>query len=168
MGLDDQAIKAMKQWRFEPAKKDGVPVPAQVNVEVTFRLYAELATNSEIARLGQKALSGDLEATTKLGLAYLNGDGTAADSARGMKLLEYAAQHGSAHAQFELAQHIVKSSAEQGVPDYVTAYSWYGIAKRGGHKVKDKIFQDLESRMTPDQLVVARARIDAWPNSPAK
>ena len=168
MGLDEKAIEAVRQWKFEPARKDGLPVAVQINVEVSFRLYPELVTNPEIMELSRKALTGDLEATTKLGLAYLNADGTDADSARGMKLLEYAARHGSTHAQFELAQQIAKSAPEQGVPDYVSAYSWYGIAKRGGHKVKDKIFRDLEAKMTPDQLTAAKTRIDAWPQPSAK
>ena len=162
MGLDEKAIEAVRQWKFEPAQKDGLRVAVQLNVEVTFRLYPELVTNPEIMELSRKALSGDLEATTKLGLAYLDAGGTDADSARGMKLLEYAAQHGSTHAQFELAQRMVKSPTEQGVPDYVNAYSWYGIAKRGGHKINDRIFKDLESKMTPDQLAEAHARIAAW------
>jgi len=38
-GLDEEAIKAVKKWTFEPARKDGQPVAAQVNVVVTFRLY---------------------------------------------------------------------------------------------------------------------------------
>jgi TonB family protein len=39
MGLDEKAIEAVKQWKFEPAKKDGTPVAVQINVEVSFRLY---------------------------------------------------------------------------------------------------------------------------------
>jgi len=39
MGLDEKAIEAVRTWRFEPAKKDGQPVPVQMNVEVSFRLY---------------------------------------------------------------------------------------------------------------------------------
>jgi periplasmic protein TonB len=39
MGLDEKAIEAVKQWRFEPAMKDGHPVKVQVAVEVNFRLY---------------------------------------------------------------------------------------------------------------------------------
>jgi protein TonB len=38
-GLDAKAIEAVKQWRFEPAKKDGKPVNVQISVEVGFRLY---------------------------------------------------------------------------------------------------------------------------------
>jgi len=39
MGLDEKAIEAVHQWRFEPAKKDGRPVPVAVDVEVSFRLF---------------------------------------------------------------------------------------------------------------------------------
>ncbi len=39
LGLDEKAIEAVRQWRFEPAMKDGQPVAVEVNVEVSFRLY---------------------------------------------------------------------------------------------------------------------------------
>lgn len=39
MGLDEKAIEAIHQWRFEPGRKDGIPVTVQVNVEVNFRLF---------------------------------------------------------------------------------------------------------------------------------
>jgi TonB family protein len=37
-GLDQEAIKAAKQWRFQPGKKQGQPVPVLVNIELTFTL----------------------------------------------------------------------------------------------------------------------------------
>jgi TonB family protein len=36
--LDDNAIDAVKHWRFKPAKKDGVPVPVAVYIEVAYRI----------------------------------------------------------------------------------------------------------------------------------
>ena len=39
MGLDEKALEAVRTWRFEPARKDGVPVAVQISVEVNFRLY---------------------------------------------------------------------------------------------------------------------------------
>lgn len=39
MGLDEKAIEAVRNWKFEPAMKDGHPVPVQIAVEVDFHLY---------------------------------------------------------------------------------------------------------------------------------
>lgn len=37
-GLDEQAIAAVKRWKFRPGRKDGVPVPVAATIEVNFRL----------------------------------------------------------------------------------------------------------------------------------
>jgi len=37
MGLDEQAVKAVQQWRFQPAMKGGEPVRVQISIEVDFR-----------------------------------------------------------------------------------------------------------------------------------
>lgn len=37
-GLDERAIETVKTWRFQPALKDGQPVPVQISVEVNFKL----------------------------------------------------------------------------------------------------------------------------------
>jgi protein TonB len=39
MGLDEKAVAAVKQYRFKPATLAGKPVPVEVNIEVTFRIY---------------------------------------------------------------------------------------------------------------------------------
>jgi TonB family protein len=39
LGLDEKAIEAVRNWRFEPAMKDNKPVAVQINVEVNFHLY---------------------------------------------------------------------------------------------------------------------------------
>ncbi len=39
MGLDEKAIAAVREWKFEPARKDGIPVAVKVSIEVSFRLY---------------------------------------------------------------------------------------------------------------------------------
>jgi len=37
-GLDEKAVEAIQQWKFQPGSRDGVPVPVQAQVEVNFRL----------------------------------------------------------------------------------------------------------------------------------
>src|SRR3954447_655029 len=37
-GLDDEAVKSLKQWRFRPGMKDGAPVPVLVMIEMTYSL----------------------------------------------------------------------------------------------------------------------------------
>lgn len=37
-GLDEEAVKALKQWRFSPGRRNGRFVPVRVNVQMTFTL----------------------------------------------------------------------------------------------------------------------------------
>jgi TonB family protein len=38
-GLDEKAIEAVRQWKFEPAAKDGKPVAVKIAAQVSFHLY---------------------------------------------------------------------------------------------------------------------------------
>ena len=38
LGLDQQAVKAMKQWTFKPSIKDGKPVAVSVDIQMKFTL----------------------------------------------------------------------------------------------------------------------------------
>jgi len=37
--LDQASLDAVRQWRFQPAMKNGSPIPFRTNIETTFRLY---------------------------------------------------------------------------------------------------------------------------------
>jgi TonB family protein len=40
MGLDEEALKAVRKYKFKPALMDGkTPVPVEINMEVNFRIY---------------------------------------------------------------------------------------------------------------------------------
>ena len=39
MGLDEKALEAVRNWKFQPAEKDGKPVAVAIDVEVAFRLF---------------------------------------------------------------------------------------------------------------------------------
>src|SRR5262245_4257183 len=44
-GLDDEAVRVAKLWQFEPARKDGFPVPVIVSIVVSFKLSAGSGTS---------------------------------------------------------------------------------------------------------------------------
>jgi TonB family protein len=37
-GLDQEAVSAARQWKFEPGRKDGKPVAVRITIELTFTL----------------------------------------------------------------------------------------------------------------------------------
>jgi outer membrane biosynthesis protein TonB len=39
LGLDENAIKVVKEYRFEPAKFEGKPVPVETTIEIDYRIY---------------------------------------------------------------------------------------------------------------------------------
>jgi periplasmic protein TonB len=39
MGLDEKAVETARQWKFNPALKDGKPVAVAINIEVDFTLH---------------------------------------------------------------------------------------------------------------------------------
>ena len=47
-GLDDEAVKALKQWQFTPGKKDGINVPVVIEVEMSFSVGKSRKKKSEL------------------------------------------------------------------------------------------------------------------------
>jgi TonB family protein len=41
MGLDENAVAAVKQYRFKPAMRDGVPVKVEMNIIVNFQIFGK-------------------------------------------------------------------------------------------------------------------------------
>ena len=52
--LMDEAMRALKQWRFIPGEKDGKPVPVIVTIEMSFSLASKgpVLDSTEVARPG--------------------------------------------------------------------------------------------------------------------
>ena len=46
-GLDDEAVKAAKQWQFTPGSVKGAPVPVVVWIEPTFTLKSRAKVGDE-------------------------------------------------------------------------------------------------------------------------
>jgi TonB family protein len=49
MGLDENALKAVKQYKFKPAMKDGKPVAVMLNVRVEFKIFKDKADADQAA-----------------------------------------------------------------------------------------------------------------------
>jgi periplasmic protein TonB len=46
LGLDQNAIKAIEQWKFRPATDNGEIIPAELNINVDFTLYPQHLKNN--------------------------------------------------------------------------------------------------------------------------
>lgn len=46
-GLDEKAVEAVRNWTFEPGRKDGNPVAVQIKVVVTFRIRNHIKLSPE-------------------------------------------------------------------------------------------------------------------------
>ena len=49
-GLDENAIAAVEQWRFNPGTKDGIPIKVSLNIEVNFNLDVGSLINTRTQR----------------------------------------------------------------------------------------------------------------------
>ena len=45
-GLDDEAVRALKLWTFEPGEKDGEAVPVQITIESIFSMSTAVPTKT--------------------------------------------------------------------------------------------------------------------------
>ncbi len=157
MGLDEKAIAAVQRWRFEPARKDGEPVRAEITIEVDFHLYGR--TGSKIAELKLKADSGDAKAQLDMAHELFKGESEMGkDNSLGETYLQRAANQGLAKAQFELGERL----AQRDKPDYSKACMWLTLAERAGYKHSDKALKELSAKITPEQMQSGRSLADAW------
>ena len=158
MGLDENAVKAVQRWRFNPALKDGRPVAVQIAVEVDFHLY-EQNGRSKFA----KAQAGDAKAQLDLANLLLKERGSPEDQQLGLVYLGRAANQGLPRAQFLMGEHIAHDAST----DFAKAYMWYTLAQRGGYKNSDKALKELIAKMTPEQVQAGVALVDSWKPAPS-
>mgnify|MGYP000983963300 CR=1 FL=1 len=143
-GLDERAIRAIEQWRFEPARQNGQPVSMEAQIEVSFRFQdawfdrkqeelrqAYNATVAQLSKSGleekrQAALIKSLEtlsgkkyppAQAALGSFLLRGQyGLAPDPVRGDELIRQAAKKHNGPALADWGQlRIQQGALEEGL-----------------------------------------------------
>ncbi len=159
LGLDEQAMAAVRQWRFDPARQHGKPVAVQINVEVSFRL----PNKPNIHKLTERANAGDPKAQVKLATAYFLGRYVPKDHSLGLEWTRKAADQGVPLAQSFLGDHYYDNGSASA--DYVSAYMWYTLAAASGHKPSAKRLATLTSKMSQDQISEAQDRVEKWRQS---
>ena len=112
--------------------------------------------------MAAEGIGGLNEAQTKLGFMYLKGKGVPRDYTEAAKLFHKATEGfgGDTEAQNNLGLMYLKG---QGIPrDYVTAYMWFSLAAAKGDEDSQKILDDLERKLTPDQIAEGQKLAREW------
>ena len=164
MGLDESAVAAARTWRYEPALKDGKPLEVQVQVKIRFRIRG--AETDKIAKLLDRSDANDAKADLELAKTYSEGRDVPKDEQRGFQFLSMAADWNLPEAQFLMGQHFYKDQGSS--PDYINAYMWYALSKRGGFKKGEEMLKELAAKMSAEQVGIADTRVDYWPEAPPK
>ena len=54
-GLDENAVEAIRSAKFEPAMKDGKPVPVLLDLVVQFRIYSKRTSTAAASETAEQA-----------------------------------------------------------------------------------------------------------------
>lgn len=74
MGLDEEAIKAVRQYRFFPAMKDGVPVKVALTIKVDFQIFSQSTPSADAITPPRLLHSENPKFTPEARKAKLTGD----------------------------------------------------------------------------------------------
>ena len=155
LGIDKEVIDAVGKGTFDPSRKNGQPVAVQIELQITLEFALKLDSKGQQALI-ERAKGGDTLAELQLSNQYLQGTaGFSQDLSLGQQWQLKAAADGQPIAQFLLARRL----ADQDLPG---AYMWYSLAKEQGYEPAGVKLADLSTRMSPEQLSGAQARILEW------
>ena len=162
LGLDEKAVAAVRKWRFEPARRNGRPVPTHLTLSLQLKLFG----NNKILDLSERIKAGDAAAEFELANAFFAGTDIPQDESRGAALLERAARDGLPEAQFRMGERTYGNGGNR--ENYVAAFVWYVLAQRGGFEQSQAKAAILAAQMSPEELSEAQKRLDNWTAPSAK
>lgn len=145
---DAQALKWMKASAAQGY------VPAQLVLGKMYEAGAGVARDYPEAMRIFRSIDTP-EAWYQLGIMYQQGFGVAASEAEAAVWWLKAAQSGSTDAQAAIGRLYQDRDPAQ-------AYSWFALAAASGDKVSVAAMNELEPRLTPEQLSEAKQRALAW------
>jgi hypothetical protein len=117
-------------------------------------LFASIVFGESIADLRKKAVAGDAEAQTTLGLRYANGRGVRKNDKEAVKWFRKGAEQGDAVGQYNIGLMYRKGRGVR--KDYVAAYAWYRLAAYSGFKEGSKSRETIAKEMAPEQIAEAQ------------
>ena len=175
-GLDEQAILAVRQWRFRPGMRYAEPVPVRANIEVNFRLLEPIRAQQEICNdfstavrmleaLGDETTQARgrelMESTAardfpaaqhRLAMLYEYGDaGSPLDNRRAEEHYRICATAGLARCQAGLGRVLVSDSVKR-----VEGMAWLELADDGGSAEAHELFTKELQFTAADQQEQAR------------
>jgi TonB family protein len=196
MGLDEEAIASVQQWKFRPATKDGQTVAVFAQIDVNFRL-----TPSDSSWMAAAMRSNDRAAQTRLGKAYYWGRNVTQNYMAALNWFQKAAAQDEARAEgylglmysqgqgvnkdSEEAARWLQKAAEQGDVvgelylgkacmegdgvsiDFVQAYKWFSLAKQRGQAAQAaSLLNELLHKMKPSEIEAAQALLQNFKPNP--
>lgn len=156
LGLDEKAVETVRQWKFEPGRRNGRAVPTHLTLNMQFKLMG----NDRILDLTEKAKTGDAAAEFELANAFFAGKDIPRDEIQGAAMLERSARDGLPEAQFQMGERAYGNGSNP--ETYVSAYVWYTLAQKNGFEPSQGKAEIVAAQMTAEQLSDARKQIEKF------
>lgn len=154
LGLDQKALDAISQWKFEPGTKDGQPVAVFAQIEVSFHLMGTTATTEKVQR---EAADGVIASQVHLGNMLMAGRALAADPVQAIQWFKTAADKGSGDAEAMMG--FAYWQGKGVTRDLVQAYYWLGRAAQSGAEGAADDLAALSKALSPEQFSQAQALV---------
>jgi len=131
-----------------------LPKPLYAGYKEGVAAYIRSDYKTAFRELKASAEKGVAWAQFTLGLMYFNGEGVTRDYKEALKWFRKAAEQGNALAQFALGE--MYYSGDGSAKNYVLGYKWLNLAASSGDDSARSMLDELEKKMTPEQIAEAQ------------
>ena len=155
-GVPNDDVEAVRWFRF--AAEQG-HATGQVNLGVFCANGAGVPKDAaEAVRWFRFAAEqGNAQGQVNLGVYYADGDdGVPKDAAEAVRWYRLAAEQGNAQGQNNLG--LMYANGKGVLKDLATAHMWFNIASANGYEAAQQVREDIEAKMTREQIAEATKR----------